>query len=265
MMSSNQVTSGNECGVSDSKSLLNSPSLDVSDQSAFVELLLMDFSAVLNKVNTPLHDNKEYMQLTELKFLLKNVRELTAIQLFQSFSRSDTITYAPSTANSNENDNASFESADYTDCVNGVDGRGESKSKNGCGSVGVRGNIPELAGLTRRSTDRLILFQRRAKLDAILLELKEYIDNRLALIPLNTAAKLASVDTKGEGKTKEGEKEGEKVTAAPPTTIMESEPTRGLPRIVELCNRYNFSHSEREIFHLMVVVQGSSNSHVLVS
>ena len=261
MTSSNQLSLGNGGSASDSSSLLNSPSLDVSDQSAFVELLLMDFSAVLNKGTVPLHDNKEYMQLTELKFLLKNVRELTAIQLFQSFSRSDTITYAPSTANSNENDSATCESANYTDSNNGVDARGDSKFKGGDGKVGFRGNIPELAGLTRRSTDRLILFQRRAKLDAILLELKEYVEKRLALIPLSRAVKLASVDIIDEGKTKEIEK----VTATPSSTTMESESTRGLPRIVELCDRYNFSHSEREIFHLMVVVQGSSNSHVLVS
>ena len=38
-----------------------------------------------------------------------------------------------------------------------------------------------------------------------------------------------------------------------------------LPRILELCNRYKLSESEREMFHLMVVVQGSSDSHVLVS
>ena len=38
-----------------------------------------------------------------------------------------------------------------------------------------------------------------------------------------------------------------------------------LPRILELCNRYRFSASEREMFHLMVVVQGSCDSHVLVS
>jgi hypothetical protein len=36
------------------------------------------------------------------------------------------------------------------------------------------------------------------------------------------------------------------------------------PRILELCNRYQFSASEREMFHLMVVVQGSCDAHVLV-
>ena len=36
-------------------------------------------------------------------------------------------------------------------------------------------------------------------------------------------------------------------------------------RILELCNRYRFTPSEREMFHLMVVVQGSCDSHVLVS
>ena len=75
------TTLGTVLGM-ESESLLNSTStsssLDVSEQSAFVELLLMDFSYVLNRKNIPLSDNKEYMQLTELKFLLKN-----EIQIFE--------------------------------------------------------------------------------------------------------------------------------------------------------------------------------------
>ena len=81
MTSSNQVSVGDGGSVSDSRSLLNSPSLDVSDQSAFVELLLMDFSAVLNKGTVPLHDNEEYMQLTELKQIMYSAKILIGFQL----------------------------------------------------------------------------------------------------------------------------------------------------------------------------------------
>jgi hypothetical protein len=48
-------------------------------------MLLADVSAVLSRENEPLTENGEYMQLTELKFL-------TAIQLLQSYSRSETVT-----------------------------------------------------------------------------------------------------------------------------------------------------------------------------
>lgn len=36
-----------------------------------------------------------------------------------------------------------------------------------------------------------------------------------------------------------------------------------LPRIIRLCERFQFNETEKNIFHLMVVVQGSSNAHVL--
>lgn len=264
-MSPNQDNKGAVYNGSQSRSLLNSPSLDVSDQSAFVELLLMDFSAVLNKETIPLDDNKEYMQLTELKFLLKNVRELTSIQLFQSFSRSDTITYTPSTSNYDENDDKHEKAELRTDIRDSVDSpiSDNRRGRGGHLAPGIfpRGNVPELAGLTRRSTDRLILSQRRAQLDAILLELRQYIDRRLALTSINTIVQPTVVDTSGEGQKEIGEAS----TNSPTPKQVECGQVRRLPRIVELCNRYNFSHSEREIFHLMVVVQGSCDSHVLVS
>jgi hypothetical protein len=195
-------------------SLLSSSSLDVSTQGAFVELLLQDFITVLSRENLPLFDNHEYMQLTELKFLLKNIRAITEIQLFQSFSRSDTLTYTPSL---------------------GVDPSRDVK---------------------RTSTDRLILAQRRAKLDGIIKELNRYVSNRLALAIIPPAeVKAVSISTT-EISPPEAESAG--------IVLMKTAPeVAKLPRILELCNRYQFSDSEKEIFHLMVVVQGSSNCHVL--
>lgn len=38
-----------------------------------------------------------------------------------------------------------------------------------------------------------------------------------------------------------------------------------LPRIVQLCKEYGFSKQESDLFQLMVVIQGSNNSHVLNS
>jgi hypothetical protein len=46
--------------------------------------LLSDFHSVLDKDDdVPLTDNEEYMQLIELQFLLRNIRELTDINLYQ--------------------------------------------------------------------------------------------------------------------------------------------------------------------------------------
>lgn len=200
-------------------SLLSSSSLDVSEQGAFVELLLQDFASVLSRDNQPLFENTEYMQLTELKFLLKNIRAITEIQLFQSFSRSDTLTYTPSL------------------------------------SLETESKLNITSDAKRTSTDRLILAQRRAKLDAILAELNRYVCNRLelALIPTTEANSLSVPPAEI---TVTAEAAG---TLSTKTNFVVAK----LPRILELCNRYQFSDSEREIFHLMVVVQGSSNCHVL--
>lgn len=194
-------------------SLLSSSSLDVSKQGAFVELLLQDFNDVLSRENLPLFDNNEYMQLTELKFLLKNIKAITEIQLFQSFSRSDTLTYTPSL---------------------GVDPTGDVK---------------------RTSTDRLILAQKRAKVDGIINELNSYVSNRLAqaVIPPSEVNSV-SVSTTGVPAAAES---AESILSRTALGIPK------VPRILELCNRYQFSDREKEIFHLMVVVQGSSNCHVL--
>jgi hypothetical protein len=194
-------------------SLLSSSSLDVSKQGAFVELLLQDFNTVLSRENLPLFDNNEYMQLTELKFLLKNIKAITEIQLFQSFSRSDTLTYTPSL---------------------GVDSTGDVK---------------------RTSTDRLILAQKRAKMDGIINELNRYVSNRLAqaVIPPSEVNSVSVSTTEVPAAAESAER-------ILPRTELE---IAKVPRILELCNRYQFSDSEKEIFHLMVVVQGSSNCHVL--
>jgi hypothetical protein len=159
---------------------------DGSEQSTFVELLLADFSAVLNRENEPLIENREYMQLTELKFLIKNIRELTAIQLFQSYSRSDTITIKPS---SDTNDstallNATTGSMGYVDTSSGYDNHPETAAAarerawrgSSLDSQHQNENV-----MKRACTDRLLLFNKRLKIDAILADLKTYVAKRLAL------------------------------------------------------------------------------------
>jgi hypothetical protein len=50
--------------------------------STFVPALLSEFEDALSKAPTaPLTDNAEYMKLLELKFLLKNIRELAGAQV----------------------------------------------------------------------------------------------------------------------------------------------------------------------------------------
>ena len=155
--------------------------IDGNEQSTFVELLLADFSAVLNRENIPLIENREYMQLTELKFLIKNIRELTAIQLFQSYSRSDTITIKPSIGT-----NDSTASLSTTSDSLGCDNNHLVAAGAGLGaSTGTEtSQISKHHGepvMKRACTDRLLLFNKRLKIDAILADLKIYVEKRLAL------------------------------------------------------------------------------------
>lgn len=161
---------------------------DGSEQNTFVELLLADFSAVLNRENEPLIENREYMQLTELKFLIKNIRELTAIQLFQSYSRSDTITIKPS---SDTNDstallNATAGSMGYVDMSSGYGYDNHQETAAAARAAAWRGPSSDSQHqnkpvMKRACTDRLLLFNKRLKIDAILADLKAYVAKRLAL------------------------------------------------------------------------------------
>jgi hypothetical protein len=157
----------------------------------YVELLLHDFHDVLNKDEIQLTNDAEYMRLTELKFLLKNIRELIDIQLYQAYSRSETVTY------------------DVPKDSDNID----VKQINAKRSV----------------TDRKRLFHRRKSIDIILTDLKDYILNRLKI---------------------NNDINNDSVLKTP-------------PRIIQLCDKYMFSTSESDILHLMVVVQGSVNPHVL--
>lgn len=56
-----------------------------------IATLLQEFDDVLHKSTDKLDSDAEYMRLTELRYLLRNVRELTDIQKFQSLSKSDQI------------------------------------------------------------------------------------------------------------------------------------------------------------------------------
>ena len=134
----------------------------------FVEVILVDFSHVLNKEDSPL-TNKEYMQLTELKFLLKNIRELTAIQLFQSFSRSDTITYTPTAAvHTISSIGASTTGASTINNINSAYSTNERNRINSVYEGNGLNDVTEGNEVKRTSTDRSVLLQRRDRLDAIL-------------------------------------------------------------------------------------------------
>lgn len=179
---------------------------DGSEQSTFVELLLADFSAVLNRENEPLIENREYMQLTELKFLIKNIRELTAIQLFQSYSRSDTITIKPS---SDTNDSTALLNATsgimgYADMSSGCgyDSHQETAAAAAARERAFRGSSIDSQHqhepvMKRACTDRLLLFNKRLKIDAILADLKTYVAKRLALAQPQTQSQSESKVSSG--------------------------------------------------------------------
>jgi hypothetical protein len=179
-------------------SLLNHSSDDAG--SAYVELLLEDFSSVLVAENEPLTDNREYMRLTELKFLLKNIRELTSIQLFQSYSRSDTITYKPVT-------DAANLSGKISSNVGILDA--ELSSSN-CDSTrrGIPTDRNDPATLKRASIDRQLLFKNRAKLDEILANLKKYVEKRLAIAEELSDVAVMSADADLETERHKGEIRG---------------------------------------------------------
>lgn len=177
------------------RSLLDHSSDDAG--SAYVELLLEDFSSVLVAENEPLTDNREYMRLTELKFLLKNIRELTSIQLFQSYSRSDTITYTPAT-------DAVTLSGNSSSIVGNLDAAlSSSKCDSTRGGTLTDRNDP--ATLKRASTDRQLLFKNRAKLDEILANLKRYVEKRLAIAEELSDVTVMSADVDLETERHKGE------------------------------------------------------------
>lgn len=243
-----------------------STSLDVTDENCFIELLLTDFSCVLNKSTTPLCSDNEYMQLMELKFLLKNIRELNNIQMLQSFSRSDTLTYNPK--------------EEAKEGVKGGNGQINTHVDFEIRDEGKQGQHQQhLTDLKRTTTDRLVLSKRRARLDAVILDLSAYVAQRLELQDADhkdgSDTKDTTMDTCIDNpittSISTDQPLSEQATSSLPSTtptattstssVKRSHP---LPRILNLCQRYNFTANESEIFHLMVVVQGSSNSHVLV-
>jgi hypothetical protein len=191
------ISTGQEQMKLGDRSLLNHSSDDA--ESAYVELLLEDFSSVLVAENEPLIDNREYMRLTELKFLLKNIRELTSIQLFQSYSRSDTITYTPVT----DAANLSGKSSSYVGILDAELASSNCDLSRG-GTLTDR-NDP--ANLKRASVDRQQLFKNRAKLDEILANLKSYVEKRLAIAEQLSDVAVMSADVDLETERHKGERE----------------------------------------------------------
>ena len=62
-----------------------------------IERLSASFEDILCKPSSvPLVDDEEYMRLTELRFVVKNVREQSAMQLYQSYSKSNMLTLGTS-------------------------------------------------------------------------------------------------------------------------------------------------------------------------
>lgn len=141
-----------------------------------VEELLEEFKDALSgEVASTENVDARYMRLTELRFLLKNLRELTSIQLYQSYSRPETRT-----------------------------------------------NDETTGGSTVAFVDRKRLHSQIAALDKHLADVRA----RALLGFLHDDAAV-------------------------------------IPRIVRLCRIYEFTEAEADLFHLIVVVQGSQCGHVL--
>jgi hypothetical protein len=146
---------------------------------AFVEILMEDFKGVLGKNQECLCDDSEYMQLTELRFLLKNIRELIDVQLYQAYSRSDTINVPV------------VESQQICGTVSSPKGNTRKASNNKGKAVttvseAAQGDksFTESKPAKRIMTDRRVLAARRKKLDENIKLVTDYINERLTLTQL---------------------------------------------------------------------------------
>ena len=170
---------------------METPPVEMQD---FVQQLLADFADCYSsdRALEPLHDNAEYMRLTELRFLLKNVRELLDIQLYQAYSRSETISYdvvaggvaraaASRSGSIDEGDGGSAPSpskkAKKASEPGALTSAAESDAIFPSGSGGSAVNPL----LKRTMTDRNYLLQRRSLLDAEGARLRDFIACRIEL------------------------------------------------------------------------------------
>lgn len=189
-----------------------------------IDMLKSDFADVysIDRISLPLTDG-EYMRLIELHFLLKNIRELTDMEILRSFARADNV-------RSKAADKPDEAGATTTSALGNKDAKKKSTSASAAVSASLDGNKSSSFGensdtadsvlIHRNSLDIKHLHHRRGQLDRLLADIKAFIAKRLLI-------------------------------------------TERPPRILQLCSRFQFSEAEKNILHLMVVVQGSTNPHVL--
>ena len=147
-----------------------------------------DFKGILGKNQECLCDDSEYMQLTELRFLLKNIRELIDVQLYQAYSRSDTINVPV------------VESQQVCGTVASPKGntRKASTSKGkavAAASEASQGDksVTESKPVKRVMTDRRVLAARRKKLDDHIKLVTDYINERLTLTQMKILVRIRSI------------------------------------------------------------------------
>ena len=175
-----------------------------------VEFLLQDFQDVMGKDAEALENDAEYMRVTELKFLLANIRAQIDIQLFQGYSKTDTVTF-------------DIDASAETRLKEHKNGRAAKLSASDDATQS------DIVLRKRTSHDSELLSQRLGSLDEIILSLKAYVDKRLTI----TRSHQHGARGRGKEATKSTEQDQGKDLSSKILT---------LPRILRLCEKLKFRY-----------------------
>ena len=129
-----------------------------------------------------------------MRFLLKNVRELLDIQLFQAYTKSETLIYnsnnnstatttATTTAtntSTNTNDKRKKKNVNDSNSNSNVNDNNSNSNSNSNSNDGSN-SYSNIDDVKRSTIDKKALYDHRAYLDKVLSHLKDYITNRILL------------------------------------------------------------------------------------
>jgi activator of HSP90 ATPase len=126
-----------------------------------IRRLVESFSCLHNSRLVPLTSDAEYMQLTELRFLVKNVRELSAIQMYSSYSKCDTVTTTCMAPSSSTSDASVSTSPLNTATVMNIKDAQPSSNEIKCTAMNAQGIDQKIKELDLFLTDVCVLINSR--------------------------------------------------------------------------------------------------------
>jgi hypothetical protein len=242
--------------------------------------ILKSFSDVLQSPESPFSGDKEYMHACELKFLLRNARELCDQQVYKSYFNPPLISKgSPSGQHEKDVQKRNKGKHSTNEQKNSITGR---KSFDDRESVDFATNqVPTM----QRDVDINVLLSRRNELDQLITRLLSYIEGRLTLNGYSSDSgdnndhndKMRSENNQYEISSSTCRKRKRNLSPVSPSKaenigkdattgdLSSVTPPAFHPRILRLCRAYGLSAKEREVFHLMIILQGSTDFHVLNS